>query len=211
MKISLAINEPSCSGVARRLIVAKNFFSARGTVHVDISDGRWTLVRAVACPAVLRRYGRGFVLAGHLMLPWRKMCLKKWYDGTFRILYLHVSEIGDWDVIRALARPRRVIVGAVVRAGDSAETFKTIPAWVKRFLVLAVPPGKSGQLFDARALATIDLLKKKYPHAIIAVDGGINKATAARCKKSGAGEVVSASYIWCDADPARAYRILRSI
>lgn len=211
MWTSVAINEPTRTRFIKKLRMARSFLPPRATVHVDISDGVWTPVTAVVCRSGVRKYGGGFVFAGHLMLPWKKLIAAKWYDGTFRTVYVHAREVKDWNAVRAAAANRRIRIGAVVRAGETQKNIASIPLWVKTFLVLAVVPGKSGQRFDKKALATVRILKKKRPRATIAVDGGINRKTALVCKKAGADEVVSASYIWTSVDPAKAYRALREI
>ena len=211
MRTDVAINESTRGRFIKKLREARSFLPARATVHVDISDGVWTPVTAVVCRSGVKKYGGNLVLAGHLMLPWKKIILTRWYDGTFRTVYVHAREVRDWNAIEALAQRHRIAVGAVVEAGGAARAIDAIPAWVKKILVLAVIPGKSGQAFNRKALAVVKFLKKKHPRAIIAVDGGINEATARLCKKAGADEVVSASYVWNSADPARAYRALKKI
>ncbi len=211
MQTIVAINEPTRAGFITKLRIAGNFLPVRATVHVDISDGIWTPVTAVVCRSGVKRYAGKFLLAGHLMLPWNKLIAGKWYDGTFRLVYVHAREVKDWNAVRVLAKKHRVRIGAVVGAGDPPKTIAGVPVWVRSFLVLAVIPGKSGQKFNRKALTAVTFLKKRRLRATIAVDGGINERTALLCKKAGADAVVSASYVWNSADPARAYRTLKKI
>lgn len=211
MQATVAINEPTRARFVRKLRRVRSFLPARATVHVDISDGIWTPVTAVVCRSGVKKYGEKLILTGHLMLPWEKLIAGKWYNGTFQLVYVHAREVRDWDAIRMMANKHRVRIGAVVQANDVQKSIANIPAWVRTFLVLAVVPGMSGQKFNRKALGAVRFLKKKRPRATIAVDGGINEKTALLCKRAGAREVVSASYVWNSADPARAYRILKKM
>ena len=211
MRTDVAINESTRAEFVKKLRAAQNFLPARATVHVDISDGIWTPVTAVVCRAGVRKYGSAFTFAGHLMLPWKKLIAAAWYDGTFQSVYVHAREVEDWNVVRARAKKHRVRIGAVIQANDVQQTIVRVPAWVRTFLVLAVVPGKSGQVFNRKAFEVVKFLKKKHPRATITVDGGINEKTAGVCKRAGADAVVSASYVWNSADPARAYRTLKKI
>ena len=211
MRTIVAINEPTRARFIKRLRAARNFLPMRATVHVDISDGIWTPVTAVVCRSGVKKYGGKLVLAGHLMLPWNKLIAKKWYDGTFQLVYVHAREVTDWNAVRKAAKKHRVRIGAVIQTNDDSKIIVGVPAWVRTFLVLAVVPGKSGQRFNRRALTAVTFLKKKRPRATITVDGGINEETALLCRKARADAVVSASYVWNSADSARAYRTLKKI
>ncbi|MFA6495227.1 MAG: hypothetical protein WC246_02970 [Candidatus Paceibacterota bacterium] len=211
MRTSIAINEPTRALFADKLRVAKTIIPSHAIVHTDVSDGAWTPVNAVISRTGMQKYGKQWRYAAHLMLPWKKIMNAKWYDGTFETVYLHAREVKNWDAVRARAKLHHVHIGVVMRVGDTQKIITSIPLWVRAFLVLAVVPGKSGQLFNKKALTLMPFLKKSHPRATIIVDGGINKKTAAQCKKAGADGVVSASYIWNAADPQKAYRTLEKI
>jgi ribulose-phosphate 3-epimerase len=82
---------------------------------------------------------------------------------------------------------------------------------ISRFQVLCVTPGLAGQKFLPLALEKVKWLKYALPDAIIEVDGGITPETAKWAKDAGADSVVSASYIFDNKDPEKAYEELKKI
>ena len=77
--------------------------------------------------------------------------------------------------------------------------------------LLAVSPGKSGQVFDPNTVGKIKELKKAIPQLIIEVDGGINLDTAAQCRDAGADQLAVGSFIFNSSNPAAQYKKLVDI
>jgi ribulose-phosphate 3-epimerase len=82
---------------------------------------------------------------------------------------------------------------------------------VYQFQFLAVKPGFSGQEFDERIVEKVKFLRERSSDVVIEVDGGINVETAKLVRRAGADIVVSASYIFSNKDPLRAYKNLLEI
>ncbi|MEK7499798.1 MAG: hypothetical protein AAB649_04295 [Patescibacteria group bacterium] len=78
----------------------------------------------------------------------------------------------------------------------------------KYLQLLAVPPGKAGQVFDESIIEKIKFLRAHAPNAIIEVDGGMNPETAKKCHEAGAHLFVSASFILNSSNPEEAYQTL---
>lgn len=55
--------------------------------------------------------------------------------------------------------------------------------------------GKQGQPFDERTLATVKLLREKYPELVIAVDGSVNKDTIVPLRDAGGNRFLPGSAI----------------
>lgn len=68
--------------------------------------------------------------------------------------------------------------------------------------------GKQGQPFDERTVATIEMVRKKYPKLSIAVDGGVNAETIPRLRAAGANHFAPGSAISKSNDPVVAYKQL---
>lgn len=66
---------------------------------------------------------------------------------------------------------------------------------VKTILLLAVPAGTSGSVFDERVIAKIKQLRKIYAGSIL-IDGAISKETYKRVMEAGASEVGANSAYW---------------
>lgn len=66
---------------------------------------------------------------------------------------------------------------------------------VKTILLLAVPAGTSGSVFDERVIAKIKQLRKIYAGSIL-IDGAISKETYKRVMEAGASEAGANSAYW---------------
>ena len=69
-------------------------------------------------------------------------------------------------------------------------------------LVMTVEPGVGGQSFMADMMPKLTLLRSRYPHLDLQVDGGINLETVKAAAKAGANVFVAGSAVFKSADPA---------
>ncbi|MFZ6014958.1 MAG: ribulose-phosphate 3-epimerase [Patescibacteria group bacterium] len=80
--------------------------------------------------------------------------------------------------------------------------------FIDSVLVMGVMPGYSGQTFIKDSLQTIKILRKKFPKLPVAVDGGVNPATARDIIKAGATSLNAAGAIFLADNPKTAYNKL---
>ncbi|MFA5794178.1 MAG: ribulose-phosphate 3-epimerase [Candidatus Brocadiia bacterium] len=76
-------------------------------------------------------------------------------------------------------------------------------------LIMSVNPGFSGQSFNESVLPKIESLRRIF-NGDIQVDGGVNDKVAPAIIKAGASHLVTASYFFSAADPAKAVKSLRA-
>jgi ribulose-phosphate 3-epimerase len=76
---------------------------------------------------------------------------------------------------------------------------------------MSVNPGFSGQSFIPDVLEKVKELRAAHPSLMIQMDGGIDGATAKRCREAGADNLVSAKYIFSAPDKAEAIAALRGL
>ena len=77
-------------------------------------------------------------------------------------------------------------------------------------LIMSVNPGFAGQKFMPPVLLKMKKLRGMF-EGDIAIDGGINEATAPAAVEAGANILVTASYFFGTKDPAEAVRRLKSL
>ncbi len=210
MKVAVGINAKNKNDFLNQLEKAKIFLPQNAALHIDISQKRFSSINSFFDFKILKKYSRYFKLEGHLMVPKNKILDKKWFSSPLDVLFIHSSVCPDWEKILKSAKQHKKEIG-VVFDFDQKEGDIIVPKGIKKILLLSVIPGKSGQKFNSSAFHAIDFLRKKYPHAIISVDGGINLKIAKKLKNKKINNVVSTSYIWENKNPTKAYKKLISV
>lgn len=214
MVIVPAINETSFEEVQKKILRAADF--GANIVHLDVSDGKFTAT------AMWNNFFdlRDFIIANshlkmryevHLMVSNPDEAISDWIGVGAKRLIVHIEsakditamkkKCGHFDAELFLAASPDTAVDKLLAKKDLADGF----------LVLAVQPGKAGQVFGENQMEKIKLLRQGAPDAKIEVDGGVNLENAPRIKEAGADLLTSASTIWGSENPAEIYKKLQSI
>ncbi len=207
MEVLPVINCPDFPGVRERVEKAESFLEEGALLHLDVTDGVFTYHKTWADPAAWAKLRVPFGLEVHLMVRHPEKYIEPWLAAGAKRFILHVEVLErnmfEWILARCKER------GAEVMLSSNPETpARKLEPYLDRtkfFQVLAVHPGPAGQKFLPLTLAKVRFLRRRVPHAIIEVDGGIEPATARRAKAAGASMVVSGNYIFGHQDPAEAY------
>lgn len=77
--------------------------------------------------------------------------------------------------------------------------------------IMSVEPGFGGQEMMVHTLEKIKVIKKRFPHILIEVDGGVNRETAVLCKNAGADILVAGTAIFRASDPVSEIDFLKNI
>lgn len=77
--------------------------------------------------------------------------------------------------------------------------------------IMSVEPGFGGQEMMVRTLEKIEVIKKRFPHILIEVDGGVNRETAVLCKNAGADILVAGTAIFRAENPVSEIEFLKNI
>ena len=130
--------------------------------------------------------------------------------GIVRRVIIHLEAMTDPVLI--LEKCKKYKADAVLSINPETEVERLFAHTdFNAFQILAVHPGLAGQQFQPQSLAKLGFLRKKFPNAIIEVDGGINLETGKLVKQQGADMLVSASYIFKDQNPREAYERLKAV
>ncbi|MEK7512624.1 MAG: hypothetical protein AAB601_00300, partial [Patescibacteria group bacterium] len=140
----------------------------------------------------------------HLMVEAPERALPLWFDSGADRAVVHWEALSNkWIVERY---PDRVIVLGTKVETPVEDLFPYLTP-TSSVLILAVPPGYSGQPFDPAVLEKIRMLGERFPGLEIEVDGGINAQTI-RLVRGVADIALSASYIFKSPDPRAAFEKL---
>mgnify|MGYP001564793533 FL=1 len=128
-------------------------------------------------------------------------------NGASRVI-VHLEAVNNPDYILDIASRYNGEVALSIIPSTPADLLLPHVGSFSSFQILAVNPGFAGQKFSLESLEKIEFLRNVAPSARIEVDGGINLETARLAKIAGADIAASASYIFNNTNPQKAYEEL---
>ena len=176
--------------------------------HIDVMDGSFTPRRTVGAAGLKAIKPNAFIEA-HLMVkdPLKKMPA---FVGAIDMVIVHVETLDDVDDYIRNAKRCGLLVGVAIDPETPLRKISPYAQWLDRVLIMTVHPGKQGQKFDKKALAKVRLLRKRFPHLSIGVDGGIHHGTVRMAAKAGADALVVGSAIVHADNPMKAFKELQA-
>ena len=181
-------------------------------VQMDVLDGKFIEEETVT-PDVLLNIETETEIETHLMveepLNWVERCVA----AGVTAIYGQVEKMSD----------KQAFITAVVEAGlrvglayDLATPLTGLEEWVNLVdyvLLMGVPAGAQGQMFDEKVLEKIEKVREMSPMVTIVVDGGINEENIKKCLELGGDKMEFAvgSGILNSDEPETAYRKFEAI
>ena len=166
-------------------------------LHCDIMDGHF-VPNLSFCPetlAALRRAGCKLFFDTHLMLSEPHRYIEPFAKAGANLISIHIEPAYDHAGTLARIRTLGCQCGIVLNPGTPAAAIEPLLASVDLVLVMTVQPGFGGQSFRRDMLpklAQIDAWRQQRGLTFrLEVDGGIDLATAAECRASGADTFVA--------------------
>ena len=174
-------------------------------VHVDVMDGMFVPNITIGIPVVKSiRPTTALPLDVHLMIVEPGRYVEQFCDAGADLVTVHVESDTEEKLHDAIARihAKGKRAGVVLKPKTPAETVLPFLNEVELVLVMTVEPGFGGQSFMADMMPKLTLLRSRYPHLDLQVDGGINLETVKAAAKAGANVFVAGSAVFKSADPA---------
>lgn len=172
-------------------------------LHLDVMDGHFVPNISFGAP----------VIAGlskvcdlpfdvHLMISQPLRYIDDYADAGADLITFHLESDDDPNAVidKILARGRKPAIS--IKPGTPAEAVLPYADRLAMVLVMTVEPGFGGQSFMADMMPKLTLLRSRYPHLDLQVDGGINLETVKAAAKAGANVFVAGSAVFKSADPA---------
>lgn len=172
-------------------------------LHLDVMDGHFVPNISFGAP----------VIAGlskvcdlpfdvHLMISQPLRYIDDYADAGADLITFHLESEDDPSAVidKILARGCKPAIA--IKPGTSAEAVLPYADRLAMVLVMTVEPGFGGQSFMADMMPKLTLLRSRYPHLDLQVDGGINLETVKAAAKAGANVFVAGSAVFKSADPA---------
>jgi ribulose-phosphate 3-epimerase len=184
-------------------------------LHLDIMDGHFVPNISFG-PAVTRAVRRSTdcYLDAHLMITHPEKYAQAMVDAGADCITFH-AELADnvtrtLDSIHDVCAATSAHIGIALNPRTLPEAVFPILDRVKLVLVMSVVPGFSGQSFMEEVLPKAEAIKKRLrPDQRLEMDGGIDPATARRCRDAGCDWFVAASAIFDAPDRSAAIAALR--
>lgn len=172
-------------------------------LHLDVMDGHFVPNISFGAP----------VIAGlskvcdlpfdvHLMISQPLRYIDDYADAGADLITFHLESDDDPNAVidKILARGCKPAIA--IKPGTTAEAVLPYADRLAMVLVMTVEPGFGGQSFMADMMPKLTLLRSRYPHLDLQVDGGINLETVKAAAKAGANVFVAGSAVFKSADPA---------
>lgn len=172
-------------------------------LHLDVMDGHFVPNISFGAP----------VIAGlskvcdlpfdvHLMISQPLRYIDDYADAGADLITFHLESDDDPGAVidKILARGCKPAIA--IKPGTPAEAVLPYADRLAMVLVMTVEPGFGGQSFMADMMPKLTLLRSRYPHLDLQVDGGINLETVKAAAKAGANVFVAGSAVLKSADPA---------
>ena len=172
-------------------------------LHLDVMDGHFVPNISFGAP----------VIAGlskvcdlpfdvHLMISQPLRYIDDYADAGADLITFHLESDDDPSAVidKILARGCKPAIA--IKPGTPVEAVLPYADRLAMVLVMTVEPGFGGQSFMADMMPKLTLLRSRYPHLDLQVDGGINLETVKAAAKAGANVFVAGSAVFKSAYPA---------
>jgi len=183
-------------------------------VHVDVMDGRF--VPNLTFGAKVIETLRGITelpLDVHMMVVEPEKYFDTFAAAGAATLTLH-AEVAP-HLHRQIGRIKELgcLAGVAVNPSTPLEMVRDVAGDLDLLLIMSVNPGFGGQSFIAHSLAKLRqaraLLDAAGSHAVLEVDGGINRDTITSVWRAGADAVVAGHAVFGAPDPKAEIAALR--
>lgn len=185
-------------------------------VHVDVMDGIFVPNISIGIPVVKAiRPVTTLPLDVHLMIDRPLRYVEEFVKAGADYVTIHVEADQPQNTLDALDRIHALgcKAGIVLKPRTPAEAAIPYLAKCDMVLVMTVEPGFGGQSFMADMMPKVQklrrLLDQENPDCLLEVDGGVDAATCAVCKESGANVLVAGSAYFKASDRAAFVKLLQ--
>lgn len=174
-------------------------------VQVDVSDGILGKPKNFGDPTVISSELRGLRVDVHLMVQDVSKFLATWETQRPARITVHLEAVPDVASILERLNGAHIACGIALGPETPVERALSFAERVALVLLVAVPPGESGQTLDPRTVERVRALHAACPTATIGVDGGVREEHVPDLLRAGVNTLVVASAIFDAPDPRAAY------
>lgn len=177
------INTETFEEVKRKVVMLEPHAS---WVHIDVADGTFT-------PNILWHRSEDLLdlkttlfVELHLMLGKIDEKIGGWLKPNVHRTIFHLEAVRNPDTVMDACHEAGIEAGLAIKPETDCTLLKPFFKEADLLQILAVSPGKTGQVFNEAMIEKIRKLRTLAPQAVIEVDGGVNADVARRAAHAGA-------------------------
>lgn len=185
-------------------------------IHLDVVDGKfvpnasWPYIPS-GQPKAVQPYTDQFTLEVDLMVSDPLPAAVDWITAGADMLVFHTETISLENFINFEAFTH-ITVGISAHGATSIDTLLLYAEYADCVQLMGIEEvGLQGQPFDESVIEKISVIKEKFPHKPVTVDGSVNLKTIERLKAAGADRFIVGSAVTLQEDPFEAYRSLHNL
>lgn len=179
-------------------------------LHIDIMDGNFVPNLSMG-PQVVKslRDKTEQVFDVHLMLLHPLPYVSVFRDAGADWITFHIECADDPGKVLTAIEESGAKPGLAIKPSTPVEELFPYGDRLHSVIIMTVEPGFGGQKLQEEPLRKIRELKRRFPHILVEVDGGVNLETAPRCREAGADVLIAGTGVFRAEDPAEAMVMLR--
>jgi ribulose-phosphate 3-epimerase len=179
-------------------------------IHCDVMDGHFvppiTLGPLIVGSLADQVHAAGGMLDVHLMIERPERQIPEFAKAGADMITLHWEATPHVHYALKAVREAGCMASLALTPATPAEVVVDVLDELDNVLCMTVNPGWGGQEFIEHSLPKLQRLREALPPGLpLEVDGGIEVATAPRCRQAGATLFVAGSAVFGNPDPGKAY------
>ena len=168
-------------------------------IHIDVMDG--IFVQNVSfSPATVQscKLSSSLPLNVHLMVNDPLDLISDYLAVGADTIHIHIESNSDIYTTLRKIKDNKKIAGITINPESSIETILPLidKKLVDEVLIMTVNPGLGGQEYMPEVESKISIIRKRFPHVDITVDGGIDDISIETAAAKGANRFVVGSYLF---------------
>lgn len=168
-------------------------------VHLDVMDGHFVPNISYGAPVIREwRATSDLPFDAHLMISEPARYLDEFVSAGCDQIIVHIEVLPDPTELLRRIRRAGCRASLALNPPTPVDAIRPFLAELDSVLVMSVMPGFGGQDFQGGVLAKVRELRAHRPGLPIAIDGGVNPATAGESAAAGITQLVAGSAVFRD-------------
>ena len=190
--------------------------SACGWFHLDVMDGVFVPNISFGFPVMeaMARHARK-PLDVHLMIVQPEKFVKEVKALGAHVMNVHYEACTHLHRVVQQIKSEGMMAGVTLNPHTPVSVLEDIVADLDLVMLMSVNPGFGGQRFIEHSVEKTrrlrELVDRTGSHALIEIDGGVNRETGARLVEAGADVLVAGSAVFKAADPKAEIEALKNL